>query len=111
VLAQALPPGWKRQQVVCSERIVLGRAAAVQGRSGRFVAETLLEDLSAGATVDRHTADQLILFAALAHGVSQYRTPCFTDHIDSNLWLTEQFGARGHVQQGDIVIEGIRFQR
>lgn len=95
---------------------VLGadRAGALRRSSesiGRFVATTLLEDMNAGATVDRHTADQLILFAALAHGVSRYRTPRHTDHIDSNLWLIEQFGARGHLQQRDIVIEGIRFQR
>lgn len=95
---------------------VLGadRAGALRRSSeaiGRFVAATLLEDLNTGATVDRHTADQLILFAALAHGVSQYRTPRRTDHIDSNLWLIEQFGARGSLQQRDVVIEGIRFQR
>lgn len=95
---------------------VLGadRAGAFRRSSesiGRFVATTLLEDLNAGATVDRHTADQLILFSALAHGVSRYRTPRHTDHIDSNLWLTEQFGAHGHLQQRDIIIKGIRFQR
>jgi RNA 3'-terminal phosphate cyclase (ATP) len=78
---------------------------------GRFVAATLLEDLSTGATLDRHTADQLILFAALAHGVSHYRAPRHTDHIGSNLWLVKQFGARGQMEQRDIVIEGIRLRR
>ena len=44
--------------------------AGQRGRSsesiGRHVARNLLEDLKTGATVDRHLADQLIIYAALA---------------------------------------------
>jgi RNA 3'-terminal phosphate cyclase (ATP) len=58
-----------------STRGILGadRAGAVRRSSeaiGRFVAEMLLADLATGATVDRHLADQLVLFAALADGTS-----------------------------------------
>ena len=42
---------------------------------GEFVARTFLADLRSGATVDRHLADQLVLFAALAHGRSGYIVP------------------------------------
>ncbi|MBI3799890.1 MAG: RNA 3'-phosphate cyclase [Deltaproteobacteria bacterium] len=78
---------------------------------GRFVAATLLEDLSTGATVDRHIADQLVLFAALANGTSRYLAPRQTEHLDSNLWLVEQFGARGGCHGREVTIEGLGFQR
>jgi len=86
------------------------RAGAL-GRSseaiGHFVADALLTDSAKGATVDRYMADQLILFAALAEGVSSYLIPFQTDHIASNLWLAGQFGARSSLQGQQLMIEGI----
>ena len=52
---------------------------------GEAVARMLLEDLDSGATVDRHLADQLIPYAALAEGESRYLVPGLTDHVESNL--------------------------
>ena len=75
-----------------------GRRGRSSEEIGRYVAETLLEDIEAGATVDRYLADQVILFAALAHGTSEYLIPRMTDHVDTNLWLVEQFGARTDVE-------------
>ena len=64
----------------------------------RYVARTLVEDLSTGATVDRYLADQLILYAALAEGLSEYRLPRMTEHVETNLWLVESIlGARVEV--------------
>ena len=60
---------------------------------GRFVAATLLEDLRTGGTTDRHAADQLVLFAALARGASVYVAPRLTEHLETNLWLVAQLGA------------------
>jgi RNA 3'-terminal phosphate cyclase (ATP) len=74
---------------------------------GRFVAETLLEDMTTGATVDRHLADQLVLFAALAQGTTTYLVPRRTEHLDSNLWLAEQFGARVECITQQVTIEGL----
>jgi len=56
---------------------------------GKYVARSLLEDIDSGATVDRFTADQLILYAALAEGESEYIIPGMSGHIDSNIWLVE----------------------
>jgi RNA 3'-terminal phosphate cyclase (ATP) len=61
---------------------------------GRRVARALLEDLASGATVDRHLADQLVLFACLARGTTRYRVPRDSEHLRTNLWLAERFGAR-----------------
>ncbi|MFH1486918.1 MAG: RNA 3'-terminal phosphate cyclase [Chloroflexota bacterium] len=97
------------------EGSVLGAdRAGRRGRSseeiGRFVAEALLEDIDSGAAVDRHVADQLILHAALADGESQYIIPRMTDHVETNLWLVEQFGAEVQVRDNLIAIRGIGYK-
>jgi RNA 3'-terminal phosphate cyclase (ATP) len=94
---------------VTSDRIGAPRRSA-EG-IGRFVAAALLADLRAGATVDRHLTDQVVLFAALARGSSGYRVPQVTDHLESNLWLAEHCGARVQVYDRQVRIEGIGLQR
>jgi RNA 3'-terminal phosphate cyclase (ATP) len=75
-----------------------------------FVVRSLLEDLNTGATVDRHLADQLILFAALADGGSVYRIPLMTEHVRSNLWLVEKIlDARTRVEGTVLHVEGVAF--
>ncbi|MBS4730699.1 RNA 3'-phosphate cyclase [Mycobacterium sp. SM1] len=89
--------------------------AGKPGRSseqiGRLVAATFLEDLRSGATVDRHAADQLVLFCALAHGTSVYFVPCISEHLRSNLWLVAQFGAGAKVNAKRVQIHGIGLTR
>jgi len=85
----------------------LGRTAEYIGEN---VAKMLLEDLVSGATLDRYTADQLILYAALALGSSQYIIPRITDHIDTNLWLVEKLlGTKTELIHNKLVIHGIGF--
>lgn len=88
--------------------------AGKPGRSSeaiaRHVTTTLLEDLNSGATTDRHLADQLILFAALAQGRTEYLIPGRTAHIESNLWLVNEIlGAKGEVVNNRLSVEGIGF--
>jgi RNA 3'-terminal phosphate cyclase (ATP) len=89
--------------------------AGAFGRSseaiGTFVAKTFLQDVRSGATVDRHVADQLVLFAAVAHGTSRYVVPRETEHLITNLWLIGQFGARGVVERRHVVIDGLGLTR
>jgi len=90
--------------------------AGMPGRSseeiGRFVAQHLLEDLNTGATVDRHLADQLIPYCALAHGTSRYIIPQNTEHVETNLWLVREItGARAELDGKCILIDGIGYQR
>ncbi|MDI6736527.1 MAG: RNA 3'-terminal phosphate cyclase [bacterium] len=78
---------------------------------GRYVAYTLLEDLDSKATADRFLSDQLIIYAALAEGVSEYIIPRMTDHIKSNLWLVEEIiGAKTNVSGNHLKIEGVGFK-
>jgi RNA 3'-terminal phosphate cyclase (ATP) len=88
--------------------------AGARGRSAERIgietAERLSEDLGLGATVDRHLADQVIPFAALARGWSSYRIPRMTDHIESRLWLVEKIlGARTEVCGNVVRIQGIGY--
>ena len=89
--------------------------AGKRGRSSeeisRFVARNLLEDLQAGATVDRYLADQLIIYAALAGGTTEYVVPRLTEHVDTNLWLAEKLGARTRVEGNTLYIDGLGYTR
>jgi len=89
--------------------------AGKPGRSseqiGRFVATTFLEDVRSGASVDRHLADQLVLFCALARGTSSYTVPRASAHLASNLWLVARFGAQATVQARRVEIDGIGLTR
>ena len=77
---------------------------------GKYVAGNLIEDLATGATVDRYLADQLIIFAALADGVSQYRIPMLTEHVETNLWLVETvLGAKTEINHNVVRIHGIGY--
>jgi RNA 3'-terminal phosphate cyclase (ATP) len=97
------------------ESAVLGadRAGALRRRAesiGRFVAHSLLEDLDSGATVDRHLADQLIIFAALASGVSEWRIPQLTDHVHTNIWLVETIlGAEARIDGPYLRVQGVGY--
>ena len=87
-----------------------------RGRPAEFIGKTtarnLLEDLDSRATVDRHLADQLIPFAALADGWSTFVVPRMTDHIDTRLWLVrELLGAETDVQANNVRIKGIGYRR
>lgn len=89
------------------------QAGALRRRAeaiGRFVARALLDDLESGATVDRHLADQVIIFAALAAGTSVVRLPQVTDHVYTNCWLVETIvGARTHLDDHLLSIEGVGY--
>jgi len=77
---------------------------------GKYVARNLIEDLATGATVDRYLADQLIFYAALADGVSEYRIPRLTEHVETNLWLVESIlGAKTEVNKNLVKIRGIGY--
>jgi RNA 3'-terminal phosphate cyclase (ATP) len=74
----------------------------------RFVFNALMQDLESGATVDRHIADQLVLFAGLARGTSEYVIHGVTDHVDSNLFLVEKIlGAGWELSGKTLKIHGV----
>jgi RNA 3'-terminal phosphate cyclase (ATP) len=85
-----------------------GKVGRTSEEIGKSVARNLLEDLDSGATVDRFMADQIIIYAALANGESQYIFPRFTEHIESNLWLIKDIlGAESSIDKNFLKIKGI----
>ncbi len=99
---------WATTSTGC--RLGADRAGAPRRSSeaiGRSVAASLLADLATGATVDRHLADQLVLFAALAKGTSEWIVPQWTEHVESNLWLAERFGAATRRAGNRVEIVGV----
>ena len=95
-------------------RLGADRAGAHGRRSediGKHVARQLLEDIRAGATVDRFAADQIIAFAALADGESRLLIPQVTEHLTSDGWLVEKFlGARLELKGNLMTIHGVGFR-
>jgi RNA 3'-terminal phosphate cyclase (ATP) len=99
---------WAESSTGC--RFGADRAGAPRRSSeaiGRFVAKRFLADLESGGTTDRHLADQLVVFAALARGESRWIPARPTPHLDSNLWLVEHFGARVRREGRSVGVIGI----
>jgi RNA 3'-terminal phosphate cyclase len=87
-----------------------GRPGRSSESIGRYVAVSLMEDIQTGAAVDRYIADQLIIYGGLAEGVTRYRVPRITEHVETNLWLIEEFlGAKTRIDGNLLEIEGIGF--
>jgi RNA 3'-terminal phosphate cyclase (ATP) len=86
--------------------------AGARGRTAEFIgkktASDLLADLDSGATLDRHLADQVIPFAALARGTTTLRIPSVTEHVETRLWLVEKIlGSKWQIHENLVTIEGI----
>ncbi len=94
--AEAIGPGGAIVAWAETEQTVLG-AARVAERGvraealGEAVGRELHADLEAGATVDMHAADQLLVYLALADGESSFTTREWTSHADTAMWLIGQF--------------------
>lgn len=67
----------------------LGERNRSSEQVGRQAAEQLQYELDGAGTVDSHTADNLMVWAALFGG--HYTFGELTDHITTNAWVIEQF--------------------
>jgi len=67
----------------------LGERGKPSEQVGREAAERLQAEVQANATVDVHTADNLMIWAALFGG--QYTFAHTTGHIATNAWVIEHF--------------------
>ncbi len=57
---------------------------------GIEAAEKLLSEIFARPTVDIHLADLLVPYMALAQGDSAFLTRALTDHLQTNIWISEK---------------------
>jgi len=75
---------------------------------GHAAAEALARDLHAGATLDVHAADQMLVFLALAEARSEFLASEVTPHASTAIWLLEQLaGSRFTI---DKSARGVRVQ-
>jgi RNA 3'-terminal phosphate cyclase (ATP) len=70
----------------------LGRLRLSAETVAEIACQQLLEFHHTGAPVDEHLGDQLLLPAALAKEVSQYRVAKISTHLTTNAVIIEQFG-------------------
>jgi RNA 3'-terminal phosphate cyclase (ATP)/RNA 3'-terminal phosphate cyclase (GTP) len=75
---------------------VLGAAATAQRgipaeRLGEDAGRAMAEEISSGATLDFHAADQLLVYLALAKGHSCFLARSLSSHATTTMWLAEQF--------------------
>jgi len=80
----------------------IGRRAKRAEVVGREAAQLLLEELASGAAVDRWMADQLIPYLGLCGGT--IRTSRITEHIRTNIWVTEQFLPARFTVEGTAIL-------
>jgi len=108
--ALAIYAGTSSGNIIGSDRA--GRPGRRSESIGRYVAQNFMEDVATGAAVDRYIADQFIIYAGLAEGISRYSIPRITEHIETNLWLIEEFlGARTKISDNLIIeVEGTGFK-
>jgi RNA 3'-terminal phosphate cyclase (ATP) len=96
-------------------RLGADMAGAPRRRSetiGSTAAGQLLQEIRAGATLDRYAADQIIPFGALAAGRSRFRIAGNTAHIESNGWLARIFlRASVEIQDKVLTVTGAALRR
>jgi RNA 3'-phosphate cyclase len=91
-------------------------ALGARGKPAEQVADDAVEAYQAfrarGVACDRHLADQILIYLALAKGPSRFTTEAVTSHLLTNVWVIEQFlgptfeikGALG--ERGEIFCQG-----
>jgi RNA 3'-phosphate cyclase len=93
-------------------------ALGARGKPAEQVADDAVEAYLAfrksGAALDRHLADQMLIYLALAKGPSSFTTEAITSHLLTNVWVIEQFlgptfEVRGNPgEPGEIFCQGQR---
>lgn len=91
-----------------TERTVLGGSAlAERGKRaekvGEEAAQALLREIESAATLDLHAADQLLPYAAMARGPSEFLVGQISKHSETMMWLLGSIlGTRFDVRQEGV---------
>ncbi len=81
----------------------LGRRGKPAEKVGAEAARALKRQMSTGACLDEHMADQVLPYLALAGGESAAKVAAVTDHCRTNMWVIEQFLPVRFEVEGDVV--------
>jgi RNA 3'-phosphate cyclase len=88
----------------------VGKRGKPAEQVGREAGERAARFLAGHGSVDRHLADQLLLYAAVAAGRTRYVTNEVTEHLRTNAWVVEQFlDAEISIDEdtGDLTVDGV----
>jgi RNA 3'-terminal phosphate cyclase (ATP) len=85
----------------CKGGSALGRRGFPAEKVGEAAAGALIGELGSAGTVDRHLADQLLIYIARYGG--EYSTSAYTLHSRTMCWLLGQFGYPVDVTEGTEV--------
>lgn len=69
----------------------LGKLGKSAEEIGKEAAQNFLEQGKSGASLDKHSADQILPFLALSPGKSQVSVSEVTSHCQTNIWVIEKF--------------------
>jgi len=69
----------------------LGKLGKKAEDVGKEAALELLKEQKSNACLDKHLADQILLYLSLANGKSQVMVSEITDHCKTNIWVIEKF--------------------
>jgi len=69
----------------------LGERGKPAERVGKEAAQSLIEELRSGASVDQYTADNLVLWCSLAGGESEFTTSALTSHTRTAIEMARLF--------------------
>ncbi len=73
------------------------RAEAV----GEEAAKEMRDYIESGQCLDRHMADQLVLYLSLIDGTTEITTSMLTGHLRTNLWVVEKFLGIEYAVEGE----------
>jgi RNA 3'-phosphate cyclase len=109
---QAIGQGGGLTLVARTEHTCLGAAVTAQRgvpaeQLGMQAAQALHAELNAGATLDVHAADQLLLYMALAAGTSTFRVRELSSHAHTTLWLLQRLLPVQYRQMQDGPLVGV----
>lgn len=94
--AEAFGPGGAIVLAARTQHTVLGALAVAERgvpaeRLGELAADEVRAEIDAGATLDVHAADQLLVYLAQAAGPSVFLARTLSLHVQTVCWLLEQF--------------------
>jgi RNA 3'-phosphate cyclase len=77
---------------------------------GREVGTELKKSIESNTCLDKFMADQILIFAALARGTSEFTIEEFTDHVNTNMITCERLLNVRFVKEGNKVkVDGMGF--
>lgn len=75
----------------------IGKLGKKAEKVGKEAASELLKEQKAEACLDKHMADQILIYMALAEEESKVTVSEITDHCKTNIWIIEEF-LEGHFE-------------